>query len=241
MEKHKDYVKRAQDFHKKEEAIQKLHRKAYFRNEDEFSFKMMSHHQDKDGHTRKKHVHLNKEELQLLDSQDARYVAMREQIDRKAVAKQAERLHFLDVDRPNKHTVFVDEDDKLPSGAGGSSSSSSNAKAPTSTKTVQKKLKDFDVAAYFDTHPALLSRKANRPRLKQLETAKFADPEEQGEVVKESYNELLQRQDRIQKLKRVREELERRQHMQKKGKRVKVADAEGDKPAVYRWLPDRKK
>ncbi|CAE7376646.1 UTP11 [Symbiodinium sp. CCMP2456] len=43
LEKHKDYVKRAKDFHKKEDIIKGLHRKAYFKNEDEFAYGMMSH------------------------------------------------------------------------------------------------------------------------------------------------------------------------------------------------------
>lgn len=244
LEKHKDYVKRAKDFHQKEDAIQQLHRKAYFRNEDEFAFRMKSHFQDKDGHARKKKAHLTKEELQLADSQDARYVAMREQIDKKAVAKQAERLHFLHADLPNKHIVFVDEEEADVQ-RGGSSSSSRAPVEPGSDGgaggKAKKKLKDFDVAAFFDTHPALLHRKANRPRVKQLETTKFADHEEAGEAVQQSYHELIQRQERVKKLKRVRQELELRQHMRGKGKRIKVADAIGDMPAVYRWNPERKR
>ena len=40
LEKHKDYVKRAKDFHKKEDAINVLKRKARDRNPDEFYFAM---------------------------------------------------------------------------------------------------------------------------------------------------------------------------------------------------------
>ncbi|CAE7892140.1 putative U3 small nucleolar RNA-associated protein 11 [Symbiodinium microadriaticum] len=59
LEKHKDYVKRAKDFHKKEDIIKGLHRKAYFKNEDEFAYGMMSHSTMKDGKKLKKKGHLS--------------------------------------------------------------------------------------------------------------------------------------------------------------------------------------
>jgi U3 small nucleolar RNA-associated protein 11 len=40
LEKHKDYVKRARNFHEKEKRITSLKRKAEGRNPDEFYFKM---------------------------------------------------------------------------------------------------------------------------------------------------------------------------------------------------------
>eukprot|EP00435_Cladocopium_sp_Y103_P033809 s142_g8.t1 len=108
------------------------------------------------------------EEQHLTESQDALYVNMREQIDKKAIQKRSEQLHFLEAEKPNRHTLFVDEDDlEEPQKPGGSSSSST-----------PKKLKDFDVAGYFDTHPALLKRKANRLRLKQLQTKEIKTVED---------------------------------------------------------------
>ncbi|CAE8611666.1 unnamed protein product [Polarella glacialis] len=109
LEKHKDYAKRAKDYHKKEDTIKRLEQKAYFKNDDEFAFGMVNHFTNKDGKAMQKKIHLDKDEVRLLESQDARYISMREQIDKKAVQKQAERLHFLDADRPNKHVLFVDE------------------------------------------------------------------------------------------------------------------------------------
>ncbi|GAA5886521.1 hypothetical protein JCM3774_006014 [Rhodotorula dairenensis] len=41
LEKHQDYVKRARDFHSKEDRIQKLREKAAFKNKDEFYFGMI--------------------------------------------------------------------------------------------------------------------------------------------------------------------------------------------------------
>eukprot|EP00434_Breviolum_minutum_P011412 symbB.v1.2.010064.t3/scaffold652.1/size176119/5 len=54
LEKHKDYVKRAKDFHKKQDEVKRLHRKAYFKNEDEFSIKMMDYFTNKEGKAVKK-------------------------------------------------------------------------------------------------------------------------------------------------------------------------------------------
>eukprot|EP00928_Gymnodinium_smaydae_P071701 TRINITY_DN55207_c0_g1_i1.p1 TRINITY_DN55207_c0_g1~~TRINITY_DN55207_c0_g1_i1.p1 ORF type:complete len:278 (-),score=64.33 TRINITY_DN55207_c0_g1_i1:85-858(-) len=226
LEKHKDYVRRAKDFHRKEDQIQKLQRKAYFKNEDEFTFAMQSHKQEK-GKMEKKNQHLTLEELKLVDSQDKRYVAMREQADRKSAQRRAEALHFLDAERPNKHVLFVDEDDDAGAAAAGARK--------------RRKLKDFDVAAHFDTHPALLKRKANRLRLDQLQTASFADSQAVEQGTRAAYRELLQRQERSKKLGRVREELEQRQHLREKGRRMKIADAKGDRPAEYKWFAERKR
>jgi U3 small nucleolar RNA-associated protein 11 len=40
LEKHKDYVIRAKDYHKKQDYLRKLKEKAAFRNPDEFYFNM---------------------------------------------------------------------------------------------------------------------------------------------------------------------------------------------------------
>jgi hypothetical protein len=42
LEKHKDYVLRARDYHRKQDRLTKLKRKAAFRNPDEFYFAMHS-------------------------------------------------------------------------------------------------------------------------------------------------------------------------------------------------------
>lgn len=42
LEKHKDYVERARDYHRKEDALNVLRNKARDRNPDEFYFKMVN-------------------------------------------------------------------------------------------------------------------------------------------------------------------------------------------------------
>jgi U3 small nucleolar RNA-associated protein 11 len=228
LEKHKDYVKRARDYHKKEDTLKKLHQKAYFRNEDEFAFGMISKKMI-DGQVRTKHKHMTEGELRLLDSQDAKYVAYKEQNDKKAAEKQAEQLHYLDADKPNKHTLFFDsDDDEAPSGA-------------TTSKPRRRDLAQYDLAAHFNTHPSLLAKKSNRLTLKQLESGKFADRKELDRDTHRSYKDLFERQERAKKLARVRGELELRNHLRTKGKRRKVADGENGQPAVYKWQFKRKR
>jgi len=236
LEKHKDYVRRAKDYHRKQDTVKKLHRKAYFKNEDEFTFAMLSHRQQ-DGRLRKKGTHLSEPELKLLDSQDARYVGVREQMDKKAAEKAAKNLHFLDAERPNRHVLFVDEDD-VASGGGNIVVSSSSSSLPGASGGG---LKDYNVAAHFDTHPALLPHKANRLHIRQLETGVFADRAALQSEGRHQYKQLLHRQERGKKLRRVREELELRNNLRTKGKRKKVADAENGRSAIYKWFPERKR
>jgi U3 small nucleolar RNA-associated protein 11 len=42
LEKHKDYALRSKDYHSKQERLKALREKAYFRNPDEFYFKMIN-------------------------------------------------------------------------------------------------------------------------------------------------------------------------------------------------------
>ena len=66
------------------------------------------------------------------------------------------RLHLISSDKvvKNKHMIFVDS---------------------------EKEKRTLDLATRLDTHPALLDRAYNRPRVKDLKTGKFSthlDPEE---------------------------------------------------------------
>jgi U3 small nucleolar RNA-associated protein 11 len=238
LEKHKDYVKRAKDFHRKEDHIKKLHQKAYFKNEDEFSFGMLSHKMDGKRLTKQKDP-LSQDEMKLVESQDACYINMREQIDKKAVQKQSERLHFLNASQgPKQHVLFIDEDEDDDINPGTSTLSSSIPGSKPANGKRKKRLEDFNVAAHFDTHPALLGRRSNRLRLSQLEKGNF---EEQSAANKEAYRELFHRQERAKKLGRVRQELTLRRDLRSKGKRMKVSDEGKDKPAVYKWFPERKR
>ena len=137
LEKKKDYVLRARDFHKKEDAIKALKTKAAYRNPDEFYFGM-ERNRTKDG------VHVGRadesnkytaEELALMKTQDVKYVALKASVEAKKAAKLKANLHRVGLDadedalseeeeeryddegfviraaprQKRKHTVFVDD------------------------------------------------------------------------------------------------------------------------------------
>ena len=137
LEKKKDYVLRARDFHKKEDAIKALKTKAAYRNPDEFYFGM-ERSRTKDG------VHVGRadesnkytaEELALMKTQDVKYVALKASVEAKQAAKLKANLHRVGLDadeeaaseeeeerydeegfviraaprQKRKHTVFVDD------------------------------------------------------------------------------------------------------------------------------------
>ncbi|XP_059626172.1 probable U3 small nucleolar RNA-associated protein 11 isoform X1 [Cornus florida] len=84
LEKHKDYVERAQAYHKKEEALRKLKEKASFRNPDESYFKMIKT-KTVDG-IHKLESQANKytqEELMLMKTQDIGYVLQKVRSEKK--------------------------------------------------------------------------------------------------------------------------------------------------------------
>jgi len=231
LEKHKDYVKRAVDHNKKQKKLRTLHANAFFRNPDEFAFKMVNRKQTPGGKVSQENKHLSQEQVSLADAQDAKYISLREQADRKFVEKTEANLHFLDADKPNRQTIFLDDDDLR----------SATASSSSGGVRIKDKLKSFDVAGYFETHPALLAKKSNRLRLKQLETHKFADKSELDRAERVAYRELFHRQERTKKLIGVREQLEFRTLMHKKGRKMKVKDATDGHPAIYRWAPQRQR
>ena len=66
LEKHKDYVVRAKDYHKKQKIIKNLKLKADFRNPDEFYFGMNSSQVVKGVHKKKLDRQLDEDEVKKL-------------------------------------------------------------------------------------------------------------------------------------------------------------------------------
>ncbi|GAA6016091.1 hypothetical protein JCM10207_004440 [Rhodosporidiobolus poonsookiae] len=91
LEKHKDYVKRARDFHSKEDRIQKLREKAAGRNKDEFYFGMIKARTKKGVHIQSRgNEPLPQDLVTVLKSQDAGYI-------RSQVAMEQGRVERLQV------------------------------------------------------------------------------------------------------------------------------------------------
>lgn len=75
LEKHKDYIKRAKDYHSKEDRIKKLRQKAAERNKDEFYFGMVNSRTKKGIHVQDRgNEAMPVDVVKLLKTQDAGYV-----------------------------------------------------------------------------------------------------------------------------------------------------------------------
>lgn len=76
LEKHKDYVQRAKNYHDKEKRIIALKRRASMRNPDEFYFGMHKSKTEGGVHTKAREdvPQLTAEELELLKTQDRAYI-----------------------------------------------------------------------------------------------------------------------------------------------------------------------
>lgn len=120
LEKHKDYVLRARDYHKKQDRLTNLKRKATTRNPDEFYFAMQSAKTAKGIHlsgteTKKRLAkRFSNDELKIIREQDDKYLWMARQINRKKLEKLKEQMHLVqdddEDDDVNKDMMKLDQD-----------------------------------------------------------------------------------------------------------------------------------
>lgn len=225
LEKKKDYLQRARDFHKKENEIQNLRRKAEQRNPDEFYFAMEGK-RTKGGVAAGSITEANKysqQELRFMKSQDASYLALKAQTETKKVDRLRSQLHFIGAAAPRQHVVFVDDEATMQS---------------------------FSAEQHFDTANELLSRSFNRPRTAQLQEPAVAGTlpakhkQRQADRKREAaYRELQQRNDRRNNLSGMAGSMEVEKAVMGKGRKRKLAPSEsGDsQKAVFRWKQVRQK
>ncbi|KAI8054328.1 small-subunit processome [Syncephalis plumigaleata] len=205
LEKHKDYVLRAKDHHFKEKRLTALKQKAFFKNPDEFYFKMINAQTKNGVHVLDNRSKQLPEEMQkLIKSQNLNYITHARNIDKKKIDRLQGELQFIgitdtseDVDdiedmrdvkamtvKP-KHTVFVDDEEQA---------------------------RNFNAAKHFNTAPQLMDRRFNRLTLDQLktETIQGLTGHELKEARRErasKYRELESRLDRDSKLSQVEREV----------------------------------
>jgi len=225
LEKKKDYKLRAKDHNDKQKTLQLLRRKALDKNPDEFYFHMINSKTVDGVHQEvNKEAALSEEQVALMQTQDLKYVISKRTSERRKLEKLQSRLQLISsTDKPaNKHTFFVDHD---------------------------KEKLGFDVAKQLDTHPALLGRTHNRPRLADLKAGKYSsslDPEKVTELKKETmkaYKELEQRMGRESQLTVLQKKMELKALMRGgKNKPAKLIKPESkDSAPVYLWAKERKK
>lgn len=74
LEKKKDYILRAKDYHGKQNKLKAMREKALFRNPDEFYFKMINSQTKGGVHIQKRNEELPDEMVQLMKTQDKEYI-----------------------------------------------------------------------------------------------------------------------------------------------------------------------
>jgi U3 small nucleolar RNA-associated protein 11 len=232
LEKHSDYVERANDYKSKRKAIRNLKLKAEQRNPDEFYFKMHKSEM-KDGKHQSEVVERNRcldhSTVQLLKTQDMGYLTHKKSVDDRKIERMKSGLHMIGAVLP-RHKVFCES---------------------------EQQVQDFDAAAHFNTLPELLHRAYNRPRMSDLNrdegvvaaaasgnTVSIKTMNESTKKVAASYDELTKRIQRRDKIAKTVEELRvQRTLMNSKGskRKLKVVAADGEEKVVYKWKMQRQR
>ncbi|KAG2500622.1 hypothetical protein HYH03_001389 [Edaphochlamys debaryana] len=262
LEKHKDYVERAKNFHKKEKVLKTLKRKAEERNPDEFYF-AMEKKRTKDGVHDGRLTQANKysqDDLRLMKSQDVKYLSMKATTDGKKAERLQESLHFIGA-TCGSGIAPAPPAKKQRTGAAAAASgagAATDASLPRHRHTVfvdsEAEAQRFDPAQYFDTPAELLDRTFNRPRKEQLADRRAVQGSASKSVEKRkyaAYKELAQRQERRGKVAAVAERLAYEKLLMGKGRKRKlgakelakagVEPGEGPSAKVFVWKRERKR
>ncbi|KAI1319443.1 UTP11-like, U3 small nucleolar ribonucleoprotein [Mortierella claussenii] len=239
LEKKKDYVARARDYHSKQDRLKAMREKAAFRNPDEFYFKMINSKTKEGVHITERNSKFSHDFLKLLSTQDLNYVTQQRDIGRKRIDRMQQGLVLLDDD---VHDEFADEEEQQ----------------EQESKTIQKpknhivfvdneeEVKTFDPAKHFDTAPELIHRKFNRPRTEQLKKEMAVSHLQKAEIkaaAKErqrSLKELASRMEREETISKLEQEMTLRKNLMLKGRKKKIG-VDKDGLVKYKWKADRKK
>eukprot|EP00270_Netrium_digitus_P011962 TRINITY_DN3838_c0_g1_i1.p1 TRINITY_DN3838_c0_g1~~TRINITY_DN3838_c0_g1_i1.p1 ORF type:complete len:268 (+),score=67.68 TRINITY_DN3838_c0_g1_i1:48-806(+) len=225
LEKHKDYVLRARDFHRKEKAIKTLREKAVNRNPDEFYFGMQNA-QTRDGIHRTSITKPNKytqEELLLMKTQDMAYILAKAQAEKKKVERLQASLHATAQAAINRHIVFEDDEDEERETA------------------VQVEDESRDTGG-DELTPEVLT-------LERLAGAKSL-PKRAQKLRAGAYRELQQRRERAQKMMSLVVDMDLKKQVMGRGSKRKIKlrgrrnkedEDDGAAPVVFRWRRERKK
>uniref|UniRef100_A0A1Q3F1Z5 U3 small nucleolar RNA-associated protein 11 n=1 Tax=Culex tarsalis TaxID=7177 RepID=A0A1Q3F1Z5_CULTA len=227
LEKKKDYKRRAEDQHQKDDTLKLLRKRALTRNPDEFY-----HHMINSKVEGGKHIEKEREEdehtpaqVRLMETQDLKYIGMKRTMETNKIRRLQGKLHMTEVANKtrNRHVFFVDGD--------------------------EKEAAAFDVAERLQTHPELLGRKTNRPRLDQLERIVVAGGADDTTITamneerEKSYRELQRRIEREKELTIIQQKMELKRALKEKraSKPKRVSKGTKDRAPVYKFKYERKR
>ncbi|XP_063995813.1 probable U3 small nucleolar RNA-associated protein 11 [Diachasmimorpha longicaudata] len=218
LEKKKDYKLRANDYHEKQSTLKLLRKRVLNKNPDEFHFHMINSKIKNGVHREKnKSDRHTPEQMKLMETQDLKYIAYKRHLESVKINKMQSQLHMLDAvnETKNKHIFFVDDGDEI---------------------------RNFDLAKRLDTHPDLIDRKINRPRLSKLQEMRLPDIDDKMLAKLEqqkhmAYVELRKRVDRERELMIVQQKLEARRALRRKGMEKPEVVRQGSKEGapIYKW------
>ncbi|KAG9152374.1 hypothetical protein Leryth_016744 [Lithospermum erythrorhizon] len=110
LEKHKDYVVRAENHHQKQQILQRLKEIAAFRNPDEFYFRMINTKTVDGVHRKESQANQHtQDELMLMKTQDIGYILQKLQSEKKKIEKLNGVLHSLHNEPSNGHIYFAED------------------------------------------------------------------------------------------------------------------------------------
>lgn len=169
--------------------------------------------------------------LKVMKTQDRTYIqTMKNQEDRKIERLRAS-LHDVGTEKSNKHVKFDSGD-----GAVAGSDLDDNG---------MMRFHPHDNSSSAQLAGAKRQRDESADDRKQVSKVELKTVRKQRKTIekekKKAYIELQQRQSRSDKLGKLTQHVDIKRALLQKGKRIKVADASGDKPAMFMWKPQRKK
>ena len=224
LEKHKDYVERSYDFHKKDDYIKVLKTKAKERNPDEFYYKMYNSKVSKGVHqSLEADSSIDPDTMKILKTQDLGYIIHKKSVDDKKIEKMKSNLHYIGVNNKSSHKIYVDNQDEL--------------------------IK-FDPVVHFETSEELVNNSHNRLKLDQLNSEKKLSgiatlSSNEIKYLKDknekSYCELEKRKIRASKLSGAVRALQLQRNLSGKGTKRKIVSKTDPDRAIFKWKRQRSK
>ncbi|KAK9460422.1 uncharacterized protein V1516DRAFT_676595 [Lipomyces oligophaga] len=233
LEKHKDYVLRARDFHSKEAKLKILREKASLRNPDEFYFAMHNARTNGKGSklgNKETSQILSADQMKLLRSQDDGYLTTLLQQESKAIERLKQRLAFTNGDWLSEsgqhdhdtsdleHSDSYDDDGKI--------SGPRKSLAKRKNNSVSPKILKF---ADSTEHASEIAQTSEG----NLTKASFAPSNERVAKL------LKQHEQRKIQIESVLREAQLQRQLLTKGPKRKIIKNDGS--IVYKWAPRRKR